>query len=142
MTRRTSASVLAETLSALQGQSRKAFALQYQEHYKSDPPRNMSRPLLVMAIGYRLQEEHFGPLKPTIRRALVSGESPRPADVGPGTVLIRVWHGQHHRVTVYPDEVEYAGQRFGSLSEVARLITGHKRSGPAFFGSRGGAHVQ
>jgi hypothetical protein len=37
---------------------------------------------------------------------------------------------------VHDDEVVYRGKRYGSLSEVARLITGTRWSGPLFFGLR------
>jgi hypothetical protein len=142
VSRRSSASALAETLSALPGQSREALTRQYKELFGSDVPKNMSRPLLAMAIGYRLQEQHYGGLKPWIRRSLLSGAPSRLSPTTPGTVLIREWHGQHHRVVVHPNDVEYGGERFRSLSEVARVITGHKRSGPLFFGLKGGADVQ
>jgi hypothetical protein len=51
-----------------------------------------------------------------------------------GTLLIREWQGVSHRVTVLDDSVVYQGQRYQSLSEVARLITGSRWSGPLFFG--------
>ena len=51
-----------------------------------------------------------------------------------GTVLIREWHGVGHQVTIGADGVLYRGERYGSLSEVARLITGARWSGPRFFG--------
>jgi len=35
--------------------------------------------------------------------------------------------------------VDYRGERFGSLSEVARRITGTRWSGPLFFGLKRGA---
>jgi len=143
VSRRSSADGLAETLSSLPGQSREALTRQYRELYESDPPKRMSRPLLALAIGYRLQEAALGSLKPAVRRSLLSGPSSVSVESGPGTVLIREWHGQFHRVTVHPNEVEYSGQRYRSLSEVARLITGQRRNGPAFFGLRGGAaHVE
>jgi hypothetical protein len=37
-------------------------------------------------------------------------------------------------VTVLDDSVIYRGQRYKSLSEVARHITGTRWSGPRFFG--------
>jgi hypothetical protein len=49
-------------------------------------------------------------------------------------VLIREWQGVSHRVTVVDDAVVYREQRYGSLSEVARAITGTRWSGPLFFG--------
>jgi DUF2924 family protein len=54
----------------------------------------------------------------------------------PGTVLIREWRGASHLVTVLYDGVLYRQQRYRSLSEVARLITGTRWSGPLFFGLR------
>ncbi len=56
-----------------------------------------------------------------------------------GAELIRVYAGIEHRVLVLPDdEFEYAGKRYPSLSMIARLITGTRWSGPAFFGLRKG----
>jgi hypothetical protein len=49
-------------------------------------------------------------------------------------VLLREWQGVTHQVTVIEDGVLYRGQRYRSLSEVARLITGSRWSGPLFFG--------
>ena len=55
---------------------------------------------------------------------------------GSGTVLIREWRGTSHRVTVVDRGAIYRGKRYGSLSEVARVITGTRWSGPLFFGLR------
>jgi hypothetical protein len=52
----------------------------------------------------------------------------------PGTRLVREWHGEVHQVTVLGHGVEYRGTTYRSLSEVARLITGTRWSGPLFFG--------
>jgi hypothetical protein len=54
--------------------------------------------------------------------------------IKPGTTLLREWHGVQHRLTVLEDGVRFGGQRYRSLSEVARKITGSRRSGPLFFG--------
>jgi hypothetical protein len=54
-----------------------------------------------------------------------------------GTRLIRDWRGQAHRVTVLENGYEYAGKRYSSLSQIARLITGTRWSGPLFFGLKG-----
>jgi hypothetical protein len=54
----------------------------------------------------------------------------------PGTVLIRQWQGATHHVTVGGHGVLYRGERYRSLSAVARLITGARWSGPRFFGLR------
>jgi hypothetical protein len=47
---------------------------------------------------------------------------------------VREWNGQTHAVLVLPDGVEWRGQRYRSLSVVAREITGAHWSGPRFFG--------
>jgi hypothetical protein len=39
-----------------------------------------------------------------------------------------------HEVSVLPEGYEYNNHTYGSLSEIARAITGTRWSGPAFFG--------
>ena len=100
--------------------------------------------MLVQAIAYRLQEKAFGGLKPTTRRLLqrvaTEGAARRATNttsahrVRPGVVLLREWHGATHQVTVLTDGVRFRGQRYRSLSAVARAITGSRWSGPLFFG--------
>ena len=52
----------------------------------------------------------------------------------PGTRLARTWQGETHHVLLVEEGVEYQGQRYPSLSAVARAITGTRWSGPRFFG--------
>ena len=113
--------------------------------FKADPSPNFGRLLMVRSIAYRLQEKTFGCLKKSAER-LLDQISEAPAEdalkrlpktrASAGTVLIRQWRGVRHRVTVLDHEVVYRGQRYKSLSEVARLITGTRWSGPLFFGLR------
>jgi Protein of unknown function (DUF2924) len=65
----------------------------------------------------------------------------------PGSVLSRVFRGQTIEVKVLEDGFEYQGQRYGSLSAVARAATGTRWNGLVFFGlgkretaERGKAH--
>jgi hypothetical protein len=97
-------------------------------------------------LAYRLQEQAFGGLKPAYKRRLRQlaesfEQNPSrivktvsPARIKPGTRLIRQWDGQTHQVTVAEEGFEYKGERYKSLSEIARLITGTRWSGPLFFG--------
>jgi hypothetical protein len=62
--------------------------------------------------------------------------STRPA-IKPGTRLVRQWKEQVHVVEVETEGFEYRGVRYESLSEIARLITGTRWSGPLFFGLKG-----
>jgi hypothetical protein len=98
------------------------------------PSGQSGRPLLMRAIAYRLQVQAFGGLKPSTRRLLsraaedaATGSSlPKPQIRNPksGTILIREWQGNAHRVTVLDQGVSFNGKRYRSLSEVAREITG------------------
>jgi hypothetical protein len=110
-----------------------------------EPPPSLGRRMMMQAIAYRLQERAFGGLKPSTLRILDRvAEGPGSVErrraparkAGAGTVLIREWGGVAHRVTVLDREVVYRGHRYRSLSEVARVITGTRWSGPMFFGLR------
>jgi hypothetical protein len=47
---------------------------------------------------------------------------------------VRQWRNQVHLVNVEANGYEYQGVLYQSLSEIARLITGTRWSGPLFFG--------
>lgn len=75
-------------------------------------------------------DERPGDLAPP-RRVKVQ---PSP-DLPPGTRLLRQWNGRRHEVMMRDGgRCTYQGREFGSLSEVARAITGTRWSGPRFFG--------
>jgi hypothetical protein len=133
-----------QRLAALAG---KDLKVRYRKLYRSEPPPGLSRSLLLRALAYRLQEVALGGLSRSTRRRLAKaagGSTDGPAATPvpilqppPGTVLIREWHGVAHHVTVLDHGVHYGGEHYRSLSQVARLITGTRWSGPAFFGLRG-----
>lgn len=63
----------------------------------------------------------------------------------PGAVLVRVFKGREHRVTVRASGFEYAGEVYRSLSAVAHAISGSHWNGYHFFGlgkrtGTGGSH--
>jgi Protein of unknown function (DUF2924) len=62
------------------------------------------------------------PIQPDLRR-------PRP-----GSLLSRTFRGQTIEVKVLEDGFHYQGQRYGSLSAVARAATGTRWNGLVFFG--------
>jgi hypothetical protein len=51
-----------------------------------------------------------------------------------GTVLTRAYKGKTLQVKVLADGFEYEGQKYTSLSALAKVITGNHCNGPAFFG--------
>jgi Protein of unknown function (DUF2924) len=62
---------------------------------------------------------------------------PKPSvSLRPGTRLVREWRGVTHTALIHADGIEWRGQRYRSLSVVARKITGARWSGPRFFGLR------
>jgi hypothetical protein len=50
---------------------------------------------------------------------------------------VRQWKEEVHVVEVEAAGYEYKGALYQSLSEIARLITGTRWSGPLFFGLKG-----
>lgn len=113
--------------------------------WHAEPPR-ISRDLLVLGLGYRLQELAQAGLGKTTRRKLqtlaktlrTTGRvGPTPSlDLKPGSRLVREWHGRTHTVTVTEEGFEYDGTAYLSLTKIAKQITGVHWSGPRFFGVR------
>jgi Protein of unknown function (DUF2924) len=117
---------------------------------KQAPPLHVRKQLFVPILAYKLQEQAYGGMKPEIRRQLEKiavryRRDPSTKDVSfrepqrikPGTRLMRQWNGKRHQVTVIEDGFEYEGERYKSLSVIARIITGTRWSGPLFFGLKG-----
>jgi hypothetical protein len=107
-----------------------------------------SRELLASALAWQLQERKFGGLSAAIERKLRvlaraherKQRSPQlptaSTNLRPGTVITKQWRGAQHMVMVLADGFQHQGRVYGSLSHVAREITGTRWNGPAFFGLR------
>ena len=131
-------------LSSLSQMSRSELQDLWQKLFQASPPTRLHKQLMSQIIGYRMQEQQYGGLTVGSRRRLRKIarllEKDRKADISgplpikPGTRLVRQWRGQTHAVTVEEKGFEYKGLRYQSLSEIARLITGTRWSGPLFFG--------
>ena len=65
------------------------------------------------------------------------GASPTVPAMKPGTRLVRQWRNEVHLVNVEANGYEYRGIRYQSLSEIARLITGTRWSGPYVLRNQG-----
>lgn len=113
--------------------------------FGGDTPTH-NRQFLERRIAYKLQiiefrkvdrnllESNKRRIETLIERGRVTARS---KDYLPpvGTVLTRLYQDIEHRVTVEADgQYEYEGRRYGSLSIIAREITGTRWSGPLFFG--------
>ena len=133
-------------LAALETRTTQELRVEWRSLYRAEPPRRLSRDLILRAIAYRIQERTHGGLGLATKRRLnaLAGELETKgashfdaaAVLKPGTKLIREWHGRTHTVMVAEDGFEFDGQRYRSLTRVATLITGVHWSGPVFFGLR------
>ena len=133
-------------ITALENLEIQELRAEWRKLYRAEPPRRLSRDLILRAIAYRLQERTHGGLGLATKRRLnalaeelkTKGAShfDAAAVLKPGTKLVREWHGRTHTVMVAEDGFEFDGQRYRSLTRVATLITGVHWSGPVFFGLR------
>ena len=101
---------------------------------------NANKEYLRPRVAYRLQELAFGSLGEETRAKLlkISGGISintlrHHSDLIAGTKICREWGGAIHEVEVLKDCFEYQGQKFKSLSSIARKITGTRWNGPKFF---------
>ena len=98
--------------------------------------------LLTRAIAHAFQDKATGSAGKTLQRRLkrLNDKASRGAaanaslEIKPGTWLSRTWHGEVHQVVVLETGFEYRGERYPSLTAIARHITGAAWSGPRFFG--------
>lgn len=120
-----------EQLASLGGLDPADLRTEWQRLYKAEPPR-LSAELLRRGIAYKLQERAFGRVGKRVLRSLVAG--PSAPSIKPGTRFVREWRGR--LINVLADECGYVfeGERYRSLSAIARAVTGVAWSGPRFFG--------
>jgi len=69
-----------------------------------------------------------------VQHAAVAMDERLPA---PGTAIVRQYKGRTLQVLVLTDGFEFEGQRYKSLSAVAKKITGSHVNGYRFFGLEG-----
>jgi len=102
--------------------------------------------LLQRVYAQLLQEQELGGLPACTLKELgsISLEAgkgraalpppPRQVMLSAGTRLVREWNGRTINVDVLGEGYVWNDQRYGSLSEIARAVTGTRWSGPRFFG--------
>src|SRR5262249_50704721 len=118
---------------------------------RQQAPPHLPRHLLFAVLAYRLQADALGDLYPATARLLkqiatgggilqasrLTDEfERRRAELKPGTILMREWNAQAHRVMVVDEGFAWNGKTYDSLSKVAFAITGTNWNGPRFFGLR------
>lgn len=135
-------------LAALQDLTTDQLKDRWRDLYCSEPPA-YNRQFLIRRLAYRIQELFHGGLAQTAREALRRAaekdpmaclyQKPDPAgdkevSIPDGTRFVRSWKGRRYEVAAAQGGFEFEGQRYRSLSAVAKQITGAHWNGRLFFG--------
>ena len=127
----------------LEGHDLNGLRRQWRAHLGGEAPAHLPRWLLIRMLAYRLQSDPFGGLDKSIRWILRSGKED---DVGArfdrrapqtreglglkaGALLVREWNGRLERVMILEEGFAWNGQTFGSLSQIAKTMTGTNWNG-------------
>ncbi len=114
-------------------------------------PGRLGRAYLIRRLAYRIQELAFGGLSANVRKQLTTIATQAQAaeaqaktrkrrrrraghQLQAGTRLLREWHGQEYEVIVQEDGFLFEGKVYGSLSAIAKQITGAVWNGRRWFG--------
>ncbi len=144
-------------VAALEGMSTGQLCERYAELF-GQPVRTRHRAYLIRKIAWRLQAVAEGDLTERARRRAAEladdaevrvmppkAATPQPAVLkvteatgdprlpAPGTAIVRKYKGRTLRVLVVADGFEYEGERYKSLSAVAKAVTGSHCNGFRFF---------
>jgi hypothetical protein len=136
----------------LEGLDLDGLRRQWRAHLGGQAPAHLSRWLLMKVLAYRLQSDALGGLDKSIRRILRFEEedgvgapfdrrAPRTREglgLKAGALLVREWNGRLERVMILDEGFAWNGQTFGSLSQIAKAMTGTNWNGHRFFGLRQG----
>jgi len=137
--------ILHRQIDALERKSLSELQAQFEELYGFVPGETNAKNLR-QRIAYRLQEIMLGGLSEADKALLdriadadpLANLKPMAVAAQPcsrGMRLKRVWHGKEYEVLALGNgRFECNGQEYGSLSAVAKAITGKKWNGPLFFG--------
>lgn len=127
----------------IEAMDRAALIATWSVIFSTPVPARLSIPFLRRFIAFEVQARQRGGLPKGFadqltKAANAKADAKSPA-LRPGGRLIREWNGVTHVVDVAGDGFVWNGQRHGSLSAIARAITGVRWSGPRFFGLTGAA---
>ena len=141
-------------VAGLEGHDLNGLRRHWRAHLGGEPPAHLQRWLLMRVLAFRLQADALGGLDKSIEQKLSSKKegaavpfdrrAPQTRDgVGlkAGAMLAREWKGKLERVMILEEGFAWNGQTFGSLSQIARAMTGTNWNGHRFFGLRQGKTV-
>lgn len=124
----------------------------WRETRDAAPPKTITARLMRLALAWEAQAASEGCERARDRKAWQRIMRARPGLVrqtgGPGVAwaadcdgsrILKEWGGTTHEVLITEDGgATWNGNRYSSLSAVARAMTGTNRNGPKFFGLRDG----
>lgn len=122
---------------------RPALLEQWRKAFGRPPPKYMSTNFMLSVLSWEEQARICGGLSAKTKRALrtvANGKSVAqaiPRKISPGTHLVREWNGRTYQVEVLEQGFQMDGRRYGSLTAIAKKITGVNWSGPRFSGLNG-----
>jgi hypothetical protein len=126
------------SLAEIETLDRAALSAAWEAVFGSPVPKRLSSPFLRRYLAFEMQARERGGLpKGFVGRLQKAGRDDRGTSssaLKPGGRLIREWNGVTHVVDVIDGGFLWKGQRYASLSPIARAITGARWSGPRFFG--------
>jgi hypothetical protein len=134
----------AQDVGRLEGFNKAQLLGLWHQLFKNEPRVEVRRDLMLRIVAQQLQEREFRGLGEGASRRLQkladnfaispSASASIKSPIKSGTRMVRQWKDQVHVVNVEGEQFEYRGDHYESLSEIARLITGTRWSGPLFFG--------
>ena len=145
---------LPRMLANLEGLGIEGLRRQWRNHLGGEAPVHLPTWLLLRVLGHRLQAAAFGDIDKATRRIIQGeGETGAPFDrrdpqtregVGlkVGALLVREWRGRLERVMVLEEGFAWNGRTYGSLSQIAKAMTGTSWNGHRFFGLRQGKEAK
>ncbi len=160
---RATAALVARELAALEAMTGAELAAKFEE-ILGFPARTRNRIYLRKRLAWEIQARIEGGLSeaalkrieelaayfPEKWKRVLDPKRPVPKDApipgngdardarlpSPGTVITRLYEGTEHRVTVLESGFKYQDRHYGSLSAIARAITGTPWNGYTFFFGR------
>src|SRR5450432_3198594 len=140
-----------QSLVRLEGLELEGLRRQWRNYFGGEAPAHLPRWLLLKVLGHRLQVAALGDLDKSVRRLLrgeadgEGGQNTAPFDrrdaqtrdgiaLKHGALLVREWRGKLERVVVLEQGFAWNGKNFGSLSQIAKAMTGTSWNGHRFLG--------
>ena len=129
------------SLAEIETMDRVALSAAWDAVFGSPVPKRLSSPFLRRYLAFAVQAKERGGLPKgfvgKLQKAVRDDRGTTSPALKPGGRLIREWNGVTHVVDVVEGGFVWKGQRYTSLSPIARAITGARWSGPLFFGLKG-----